>query len=64
MDYLSEVIKAAVWGERPPETPKWIQWVHRNPSSSHCEECLKLHKCWFFIKKRQNGRTTCFVIVY
>lgn len=51
MDYLSEVIKAAVWGERPPETPKWIQWVHRNLSSSHCEECLKLHKCWFFIKK-------------
>lgn len=27
MDYLSEVMKAAIWGEPPPETPKWIQWI-------------------------------------
>lgn len=47
MDYLSEVIRAAVWGERPPDAPKWIQWIHRNLSENHCPECLKLDECWF-----------------
>ena len=47
MDYLSEVMKAAIWGVPPPETPKWIQWIHRNLSENHCSECLKLHECWF-----------------
>ena len=47
MDYLSEVIKAAVWGEQLPQMPKWNKWLHRNLSDSHCEECLKLDGCWF-----------------
>ena len=47
MGYLSEVIKAAIWGERPPKTPKWIRWVHQNLSENYCPECLKLHDCWF-----------------
>lgn len=47
MDYLSEMIKAAIWGERLPDVPKWIKWIHRNLSENHCPECLKLHECWF-----------------
>ncbi len=47
MNYLSEVIHAAVWGEKPPNTPRWTKWLHRNLSNKHCEECLKLDKCWF-----------------
>ena len=47
MDYLSEVIKAAIWGEQTPAAPKWMQWIHRNLSENHCPECLKLHECWF-----------------
>ena len=47
MDYLSEVMRAAVWGERPPDAPIWIQWIHRNLSENHCPECLKLDECWF-----------------
>lgn len=47
MDYLSEVFKAAIWGEQPPEAPKWNKWLHRNLSDNHCEECLMLHECWF-----------------
>lgn len=47
MDYLSEIIRAAVWGERPPDAPKWIKWIHRDLSENHCPECLKLHECWF-----------------
>ncbi len=47
MGYLSNVIKAAVWGEQPPEAPKWNKWLHRNLSDNHCEECLMLHECWF-----------------
>ena len=46
MDYLSEVIKAAVWGESPPQMPKWNKWLHRSLSDNHCEECLKLDGCW------------------
>lgn len=51
IDYLSEVIKAAIWGEKPPETPKWNKWLHRNLSDNHCAECLKLHECWFSKEK-------------
>lgn len=47
MDYLSEVLKAAIWGEQPPEAPKWNKWLHRILSDKHCEECLMLHECWF-----------------
>ena len=47
MDYLSEVLKAAIWDEQPPEAPKWNKWWHRNSSDNHCEECLMLHECWF-----------------
>ena len=47
MDYLLEVLKAAIWDEQPPEAPKWNKWLHRNLSDNHCEECLKLHECWF-----------------
>lgn len=47
MSYLSDVIHAAVWGEQPPEAPKWNKWLHRSLSDNHCEECLKLHECWF-----------------
>jgi len=47
VDYLSEVIKAAVWGESPPQMPKWNKWLHRSLSDNHCEECLKLDGCWF-----------------
>lgn len=51
MDYLSEVMRAAVWGERPPDAPIWIQWIHRNLSENHCPECLKLDECWFAEEK-------------
>lgn len=51
MDYLSEVFKAAIWGERPPTPPKWNKWIHRNLSDSHCAECLKLDECWFSKEK-------------
>ncbi len=47
MGYLSDVIKAAVWGEQPPKAPKRNKWLHRNLSDNHCEECLMLHECWF-----------------
>ena len=47
MDYLNKIIKSAVWGEKPPEIPKWNQWLHRNLSDNHCQECLMLHDCWF-----------------
>lgn len=47
LDYLSEVLKAAIWGEQLPEAPKWNKWLHRNLSDNHCEECLMLHECWF-----------------
>ena len=47
MDYLSEVLKAAIWDEQPPEAPKWNKWLHRNSSDNNCEECLMLHECWF-----------------
>lgn len=47
MDYLSEVLRAAIWGEQLPEAPKWNKWLHRNLSDNHCEECLMLHECWF-----------------
>lgn len=47
MDYLSEIIKAAVWGDNPPEEPKWNKWIHRNLSENHCPDCLKLNECWF-----------------
>ena len=47
MDYLLEVLKAAIWDEQPPEAPKWNKWLHRNLSDNHCEECLMLHECWF-----------------
>lgn len=52
LDYLSEVIKAAVWDQKPPKPPKWNKWVHRNLSENHCEECLKLDKCWFSTEKK------------
>ncbi len=52
MSYLSDMIHAAVWGEKPPETPKWVKWLHRNLSDSHCDECLKLDECWFEKGKR------------
>lgn len=51
MDYLSEVIKAAVWDQKPPEAPRWNKWIHRNLSDNHCEECLKLDECWFSKEK-------------
>ena len=51
MDYLSDVMKAAVWGEVPPQVPKWNTWLHRNLSETHCQECLKLDKCWFSKEK-------------
>lgn len=47
LDYLSEIIKAAVWGDNPPEEPKWNKWIHRNLSENHCPDCLKLNECWF-----------------
>lgn len=47
MSYLSDVIKAAIWGEKPPKQPVWIKWVHRILSDNHCDECLKLDSCWF-----------------
>ena len=47
MDYLSEIFKAAIWGEKPPDPPKWNKWLHKNLSNNHCEECLKLDECWF-----------------
>lgn len=47
MDYLSQVVKAANSGKAIPLEPQWNKWIHRNLSDKHCEECLKLHKCWF-----------------
>lgn len=47
VSYLSEMVKAAVWGEQPPQKPRWNRWIHRNLSDRHCEPCLKLHNCWF-----------------
>ncbi len=47
MDYLSDVFKAAIWGEIPPEPPEWNKWIHKNLSNNHCEVCLKLDECWF-----------------
>ena len=47
MSCLSDVIRAAVWGKQPPESPKWNKWLHRNLSDKHCPECLKLDECWF-----------------
>ncbi len=26
---------------------KWVEWVHRNLSENHCDECLNLDGCWF-----------------
>ena len=51
LDYLSEVIKAAIWGEPPPTEPEWNKWIHRNLSDNHCEVCLILHECWFAKEK-------------
>ncbi len=47
LDYLIEVMTAAVRGERLPQAPKWNKWVHRILSENHCDECLKLDECWF-----------------
>ena len=30
-----------------PQIPKWNRWIHRDVSGDHCEECLRLHECWF-----------------
>ncbi len=47
MEDLSEIIKAAIWGEKIPKTSDWNEWVHKNLSFNHCEECLQLDGCWF-----------------
>lgn len=47
MEDLSEIIKAAIWGEKAPKVSGWNKWVHQNLSFNHCEECLKLDGCWF-----------------
>lgn len=51
MDYLSEVMVAAIWGERPPDAPVWNQWIHENKGITHCETCLSLHGRWFLREK-------------
>ena len=51
MDYIAEILKAAIWGEKPPEAPKWNEWVHRSLSDTHCGPCLKLDGCWFAKEK-------------
>lgn len=51
MDYLSKVMTAAIWGERPPEAPAWNQWVHKSRGITHCETCLSLHGRWFLREK-------------
>lgn len=44
---MDDLVRAAVWNERPPDEPKWNTWIHRNLSENHCSECLKLDRCWF-----------------
>lgn len=51
MDYLSEVMTAAIWGKQPPEAPVWNQWVHKSRGITHCETCLSLHGRWFLREK-------------
>lgn len=47
MDYLSEIIKAAIRGDTPPKKPIWHKWLHRALSDRHCAACLSLDQCWF-----------------
>ena len=42
MSFLSDLFTAGLRGEKAPDEPRWKKWVHRNLSTSHCEECLKL----------------------
>ncbi len=47
MNYLSQVVNAVKRGNSIPTEPRWNRWIHRNLSEKHCDECLKLHNCWF-----------------
>ena len=51
MSYLSDLFTAGLRGEKAPDEPRWKKWLHRNLSTSHCEECLKLDGCWFLKEK-------------
>ena len=51
MSFLSDLFTAGLRGEKAPDEPRWKKWVHRNLSTSHCEECLKLDGCWFLKEK-------------
>ena len=55
VEYLSETIKAAVWGDSLFASPIWFEWIHHNLSDKHCEECLKLDMCWFAEGKLPNN---------
>lgn len=47
MNFLSQVVNAVRRGDSIPAEPQWVKWIHRNLSPNHCDECLKLHNCWF-----------------
>ena len=51
MNYLLEIFKSAVRGEKSPIAPEWNKWIHRNLSDNHCPECLMLDGGWFLKEK-------------
>lgn len=52
MGFLDNLFSAGVWGEKPPDTPQWKKWIHRNLTDNHCPECLMLDGCWFSNDKK------------
>lgn len=30
----------------------WVEWVHELMGKTHCDACLKLHKCWFMVDNK------------
>lgn len=50
-ELFNELFSAGVWGDKTPNAPKWIKWIHRNLSDNHCPECLQLDGCWFLKEK-------------